>query len=259
MPKNLKTLFLFNSVLVIFASFLISSSAYANGDNKIGYSILRKAEETRAPWNQMSLIANLITQKNDSQSFESYQVFFKEEVKTLVSFVEPKFEKGNLLLMVRDNLWFYVKATSRPIRITPIQRLSGSVSYGDITRLGWSKDYDIEKFQKKKLSKDITQYEFSLKARSKGATYQRINLYIDTDYRPKKAEVFLLSGKHYKTLTFSKYSQVSGKEINTEIIFIDHLNNNKVSTMNFEKINSEVKIPSRYFIKTALPDLSNAL
>jgi hypothetical protein len=250
--RNNTTLFLLFFITILFASNVIYSE---NGDE---YSILRKAEEKRSPWKQMSLVAKLTTQKN-SFSSEKYRVFFKDEIKTLVSFIVPEFEKGNLLLMVKDDLWFYVKETSRPTRITPIQRLSGSVSYGDITRLGWSKDYIIEKLKKTKSDKDLIQYEFSLKARSKGATYQRIHLYIDANFRPQKAEVFLLSGKHYKTLQFSRYSYIFGKEINTEIVFTDHLSNNKVSTMNFINIDPQIKIPGRYFIKTALPDLSNAL
>ena len=227
-------------------------------EKESGYSILRKAEEKRAPWNQMELVATLHTQKNNSQSLETYSVLFKDESKTLVRFVEPKFEKGNLLLMVKDDLWYFVKNTSKPIRITPIQRLSGSVSYGDITRLGWTQDYNIEKFTTDDSRKEPF-YKFALKAKSKGATYQTITLYIDKNYRPKIAEVFLLSGKHYKTLKFSEFSEVSGKEINTEIMFIDHLNNEKVSVMNFIKINPKNNLPERYFIKTALPDLSNEL
>jgi len=227
-------------------------------EQESGESILRKAEEKRAPWNQMELVATLHTQKNNSNAVERYHIFFKDASKTLVRFMEPKFEKGNLLLMVKDDLWVFVKNTSKPIRITPIQRLSGSVSYGDITRLGWTQDYDIEKFTIEDSKKEIG-YKFLLKAKSKGATYQTMTLYIDATYRPTIAEVFLLSGKRYKTLKFSEYSEVLEKEINTEIVFIDHLNNEKVSTLNFTKIIPKNNLPERYFIKTALPDLSNEL
>ncbi len=35
-----------------------------------------------------------------------------------------------------------MKNTRKAVRITPLQKLSGGTSYGDITRLSWSEDYN---------------------------------------------------------------------------------------------------------------------
>ena len=36
--------------------------------------------------------------------------------------------------MLGDDMWVYLPDTSRPIRITPLERLSGDASNGDVAR-----------------------------------------------------------------------------------------------------------------------------
>ena len=219
---------------------------------------LRRAELYRSPFSQMSLKATLKNPDSESRSVSTYRVFFKDEVKTLVAFLTPKFDKGNLLLMIKETLWFYAKNTSRSTRITPIQRLSGAVSYGDITRLGWSQDYEI-KDKKNTTSNEKKCFLLTLFAKSSGATYQSIKLLIDLDSKPISAEMYLLSGKLYKTLKFTKFEMIHGKEINTQIEFVDHLNKDKVTTLTFTEIMPESSIPNQYFLNTSLPDLGDVL
>ena len=164
--------------------------------------------------------------------------------------------------MVDDNLWFYAKDTRRALRITPLQRLQGSVSYGDLARLNWSRDYRVETIEED--TSDINDQTLStlrlvLKAKSKGATYQSINLWVkQQDYTPLKAEVFLLSGKKFKTIFFTEYKEINGQIANTEIKFIDHFQRDKVSLMSFNDV-LERRIPNRYFVKTGLRDVSREL
>ena len=74
--------------------------------------------------------------------------------------------------------------------------------------------------------------------------------------KPVIAKVYLLSGKHYKTIHFTKYEDIDGKNINTEMKFIDHLRKEETTFLNFKTVKQEKNIPDRYFIKTYLPDLS---
>ena len=45
------------------------------------------------------------------------------EHRSVVEFVAPATEKGKYLLMMRDAMWIYMPSASRPIRISPLQRL----------------------------------------------------------------------------------------------------------------------------------------
>ena len=216
--------------------------------------ILKKAELHRVPWKSMSLSAFIL---NKNIEYE-YRVFYDDR-KTLIAYMKPDLERGNLLLMKNEDLWFYVKRTKRPIRITPIQRLSGATSFGDLARLDWSVDYSIEKMTEGKDTIDGVEtdiYMFDLKTKTKSATYQKIKLTINKiNHRPLYSEVYLTSGKLYKTLIFTKYEKIKGTVINTQIKFIDNFSKGKESIINFKSIQKEKKIPSRYYLKTSLQDI----
>lgn len=241
-------------ILVLLLFSWISFLSAQKKTEKEPVEILKKAELQRVPWNSMSLSAYI----NNKGIEHQYKVFYDNR-KTLIAYMKPNIEKGNLLLMKNDDLWFYVKRTKRPIRITPIQRLSGATSYGDLARLDWSVDYSIEKMIEvsetiEGIETDI--YIFSLKAKTKSATYQKINLKIDkSNYRPLYSEVYLTSGKLYKTLVFTKYEKIKGKFLNTQIKFIDNFSKGKESIVDFKNIKEEKKIPARYFLKTSLQDI----
>ncbi|MCR6641582.1 MAG: outer membrane lipoprotein-sorting protein [Sporocytophaga sp.] len=246
--------------LAFFALALFTSSTMYISE-KTPEQILKEAESKRSPWTQMSMTAELNTNAKSGTTKSIYKVYFKDEINTLVAFLEPQFEKGNLLLMVDADLWYYVRETKKPTRITPVQRLSGSVSYGDLARLGWSKDYTIVSSEETELKTEIgtsETYLLNLAAKSQGATYQKIKLWIDKKTsKPLKSEVFLLSGKMYKTMLFTKYEIVNNKEVNSQIEFTDHFNANQKSVLNFSKIAQEKTIPNRFFIKTSLAEVSD--
>ncbi len=43
--------------------------------------------------------------------------------------------------MLGDDMWIYLPDTSRPVRITPLERLSGDASNGDVARTNYAVDY----------------------------------------------------------------------------------------------------------------------
>ena len=67
-----------------------------------------------------------------------FEVSVKGE-NSLVRFLSVR-SKGQSLLMRGDDMWLFLPAVARPVRITPIQRLLGNVSNGDLARLRYSLD-----------------------------------------------------------------------------------------------------------------------
>jgi hypothetical protein len=51
-------------------------------------------------------------------------------------------ERGQKLLMQGDDFWLMMPASQRPLRITPMQKLLGEASTGDIATMTWGEDYD---------------------------------------------------------------------------------------------------------------------
>jgi len=103
-------------------------------------------------------------------------------------------------------------------------------------------------------------YLLHLRANGQAISYQKINLWIEKgSNRPIKEEVFLSSNKLYKTLFFTKYQTIEGKEINMEIAFIDYFNKGKKTLLQFSKPQIEKHLSADFFLKDKLPAVSNEL
>ena len=76
--------------------------------------------------------------KTDTSRF---RVYGKSSDRSVVEFTFPQTEKGKYLLMLRDAMWIYLPTASRPIRISPLQRLMGQASNGDVARTSFTVDY----------------------------------------------------------------------------------------------------------------------
>lgn len=139
---------------------------------------------------------------------------------SLVRFLSVR-SKGQSLLMRGDDMWFFLPAVARPVRITPIQRLLGNVANGDIARLRYADDYaaSVEGPATAGSERAIV---LDLRAKRKGATYQRVRYVVrETDGRPLSAEYFLTSGKPVKTATFENLRDMAGKPTLSRIVIQD--------------------------------------
>ena len=97
---------------------------------------------------------------------EALQVSQKGTDRTYVEFMSPR-EKGRHLLMLGDDMWIYLPDTSRPIRITPLERLSGDASNGDVARTNYAVDYSAVYLRTEKQGSEQC-FVLELKAKRKG-------------------------------------------------------------------------------------------
>jgi len=253
----------FLKILVCITLFAMISAnreliAETSGNSK-ATEILRRADDVRSPWSDFNMIATLSYEKMKEQRTDVFRVFVKNHVNSLVCYIEPPRQRGNLLLMLDEYLWYYVSKTQRPMRITPIQKISGGASYGDISRLSWSRDYNASLVGESQISVKGGNYDtwfLKLSARSRSATYSTIDLYVEKENGyPRKAIVYLQSGKKMKTLFFTGFSSIGGETMNSTMEFIDHLDGNSITTMTFSKVIVR-KSPDRYFLKSNLSSIS---
>jgi hypothetical protein len=249
-----------NIIVILLFFFLVNTNNLLAYEGLNADHILIKADESRSPWSDFTMTATLTYEKDNEPKKDIFRVFVKDHLKSLVIFISPVKQQGNCLLMVDENLWYFVKDTQRPVRITPIQKLSGGASYGDISRLSWSKDYEAEIAGEEIIKineKDYDTWHLNLKAHSPSATYNTIHLYVEkaTGF-PRKAIVFLKSGKKMKTIYFLNFSKHHGKMLNTTIQFVDHLCSDSITNLLFSHI-SVNNLPERYFLKSNLQNITN--
>ncbi len=166
--------FILRAFLLLFVvSFLLACALVCRAATPDAEALLKRSDSYRNGWPSYVLrvkITNYESGKADEEKL--YEVSQKGTEKTYVEFLSPR-EKGEHLLMLGDDMWVYLPDTSRPVRITPLERLSGDASNGDVARTNYAVDYNPVYLRTEKVGNENC-YVLDLTAKRKGATYQRI-------------------------------------------------------------------------------------
>jgi outer membrane lipoprotein-sorting protein len=209
-------------------------------------ALLKRSDAFRNGWVSFTTrvkITNYESGKADEEKL--YEVSQKGTDKTYVEFMSPR-EKGRHLLMLGDEMWIYLPDTSRPVRITPLERLSGDASNGDVARTNYAIDYTPVYLREEKVG-DVHCHLLELSARRKGATYQRILYWVRAeDARPVRAEFYLTSGKHIKSASFDDYAQIDGKTLLRRFTLYDEIRHNSHSLLEYSGT-SPRELPDKLF------------
>jgi len=196
-------------------------------------ALLKRSDTYRNGWPAYVVHVKITTfESNKADEERLYEVSQKGLEKTYVEFMSPR-DKGRHLLMLGDDMWIYLPDTSRPVRITPLERLSGDASNGDIARTNYAVDYSPVYLHTEKVgAEDCNVLE--LTAKRKGSTYQKIEYWLRVqDARPVKAEFYLTSGKHIKSATFDEYQQSGGKTLLHRLTLYDQIRHNSHSVLEY--------------------------
>lgn len=115
-----------------------------------------------------------------------------------LSLAPPKY-RGNKILMLNTNMWFYKPGLSKPVPISLRQKLMGDAAYGDIASTNYAEHYNAIR-----LSDDVVNgkecYVFDLRAKAEKVTYDRIIYWVEKQRQlGVKAEYFTVSGKKFKS------------------------------------------------------------
>jgi hypothetical protein len=235
------------SLLLIFLSSFLWAGPQADESSQI----LEKIDYFRVPYNDF-LIRTRITsyEKETVKETAVFDAYISGPEKSLVIAKDYK-TKDMKLLYVEENMWVYLPNTHRPIRITPIQRLMGEASNGDVARVNLSGDYDVMQLGTVDIE-GVLCLKLQLTARKKSATYHRIILYVrEQDFRSLKAEFFLLSGKHFKTAYYEEYKPVAGRMTLSKMTIFDAIQKEKKTVFEYILIEDKT-LPTKYFNKNYL-------
>lgn len=173
------------------AMFLWSAGALAGDDPN---AILARVDAARNPLNSFSVDVELTSTSGASTESSKFRVYGKGSDRSVVEFMAPATEKGKFLLMLRDAMWIYMPSASRPIRISPLQRLMGQASNGDVARTNFTVDYNPTS-----VATDGNTWVLDLAAKDPSIAYARIKLWVDkTTSEAMRADFYVVSGKLIK-------------------------------------------------------------
>jgi outer membrane lipoprotein-sorting protein len=239
--------FVLRTFLLLFAvSFLLTCAIVCRAATPDAEALLKRSDAYRNGWPSYVLRVKITHyESGKADEDKSYEVSQKGTEKTYVEFLSPR-EKGQHLLMLSDDMWVYLPDTSRPVRITPLERLSGDASNGDVARTNYAVDYTAVYLRTEKVGAENC-YVLDLTAKRKGSTYQRILYWLRVeDARPVRAEFYLTSGKHIKSATFDEYMTVGGRPQLHRWTLYDEIRHNSQSILEYSNI-APRELPDKLF------------
>lgn len=176
-------------------------------------TILSRSDEFRNPLASFSIDVELTSIDGAKSETSKFRVYGKGTDRSVVEFTGPAAEKGKFLLMLRDAMWIYMPAASRPIRISPLQRLMGQASNGDVARTGFTIDYTT-----KSVSDEGGAWVLELEAKDPSMSFKRVRLWIDrTSYQPQRADFYVASGKLLKRAHYRKFTTMAGRRVVSDV------------------------------------------
>jgi hypothetical protein len=196
-------------------------------------AMLKAADRYRVSADNMQVDTQIAVFNKDGTPDKDrrYTVFAQAGHQSLVLMQSPA-EKGQKLLMLSDDYWLLLPGSQRPVRITPMQKLLGDASVGDIATLSWAQDYSGTVVGEERCG-EAPCLHLSLAAGRKGVTYQRIELWLGkARHEPIKADLFVQSDKLAKQARFVMDKPVAPTAV-TEMVLLDQLSNHKETRVRY--------------------------
>ncbi len=232
--------------------FILSTFAFAVNQamaSTDAQNLVKRADSFRQLYFEAVMSVRLTKYIGNERERESIlKVAVQGSEKSLIHVIEGA-DRGQQMLMTNEGLWVKLPRSTRAVRITPMQRLLGEASIGDVGRMRWQDDY-IASIADEIENKDIAKLE--LIAKSDLAMYPKILLTVSLpDGVPIEAIFFLKSGKPLKKVAFNKPEKINDRIGIKKMIFTDLLKPENRTEMVLEQTFPK-SIPSRLYAVESL-------
>ena len=217
----------------IATALLALAAAHARADDVS--TLLKAADKYRMSSENMQVDTQISVVNADGTPDKErrYVVFAQARHQSLVLMQSPA-EKGQKVLMLGDDFWLLMPNSQRPLRITPMQKLLGDASTGDIATMSWAEDYTGSIADEEPCGEPAQPcLHLSLQASRKGVTYQRIELWIGkARHEPVRADLFVQSDKLAKQARFVMDRPAAPTAV-TEMLLNDQLTSKKLTHVRY--------------------------
>jgi hypothetical protein len=216
----------------LFAALAIAASGALAQDVP---ALLKAADKYRMSSDNMQVDTQISVFNTDGSPDKErrYTVFAQARHQSLVLMQSPA-EKGQKVLMLGDDFWLLMPGSQRPLRITPMQKLLGDASTGDIATMSWAEDYSGSVAGEEPCGEPAQKcLHLSLNAARKGVTYQRIELWLGkARNEPVKADLYVQSDKLAKQARFVMDKATAPTSV-TAMLLRDQLTNKKETQVRY--------------------------
>jgi outer membrane lipoprotein-sorting protein len=173
--------------------------------------------------------------------------------RVLMYFTDPASDRGRKMLVDGDAVYILFVRTTNPIRLSPLEVLTGQASDGDVVRT-FARDYDVESMAEE--TRDGAQtWHFSLTAKqSTGDTsYHGVQLWVEkSSLRLLYAEFYAASGVLLKKAYYRDYRPAMGRDFPFSVEIFAGDDATKRTVLTFEKV-ARKPLPETEFRRSFLP------
>jgi hypothetical protein len=198
-------------------------------------ALLKAADKYRMSSDNMQVETQISVFNTDGSPDKErrYTVFAQAKHQSLVLMQSPA-ERGQKVLMLGDDFWLLMPGSQRPMRITPMQKLLGDASTGDIATMSWAEDYGGSIAGEERCGEpEQACVHLSLSAARKGVTYQRIELWLGkARHEPVRADLYVQSDKLAKQARFVMDKATAPTAV-TAMLLRDQLTNKKETQVRY--------------------------
>jgi outer membrane lipoprotein-sorting protein len=189
--------------LVALVFFLVSLPVMALD----GTQILEKVDRNLEPESYEAYRQLIDIQPDGSKKEYVLYTLKKGRDKVVALFLSPPSDKGRVTLRLGDNMWLYMPDVGRPLRITSLQSVTGSIfNNADILRIDYTSEYNVEATEEQQNVILLT-----LKAKTGDVAYDGLKMWVDKKtLLPTTIEAYAASGMLLKTLHFRNIKDFGG-------------------------------------------------
>jgi len=172
-----------------------------------GNQILQKVDRNLEPESYEAYRKLIDIQPDGSKKEYVLYSMKKGRDRVVALFLSPASDKGRATLRLAENMWLYMPDVGRPIRVTSLQSVTGSIfNNADILRIDYTAEYNVETAEEQKDA-----FLLSLKAKTGEVAYDKLKMRVDKQLLlPVTIEAYAASGLLLKTLRFKDIKDFGG-------------------------------------------------
>jgi len=199
MNQKIKAGFIFFNIVIVF--FLVGVFLTPVGAQMSHEEMLRMADQARGNEEGVRWDVSMHSIEKGRKQYRKMRVTAKG-YNALINTLAPKNVRGQKFLMLDRNMWFSQPGLSKPVPISPRQKLLGTAANGDIASTNYGGDYKITGTEDGNVGGEAC-VVMHLQAVDNRATYDRIKYWVSRDrLLGLKAEFYTVSGKMFKKAIF---------------------------------------------------------
>ncbi|WP_445370216.1 outer membrane lipoprotein-sorting protein [Methylomonas sp. HW2-6] len=239
----------------LFAILMLAASAAAADPTPL--ELLKASDRARGGEIGGITMTSTVIAYQDNVEDKSYTLKIEaDQDNSLVTFLKPATAAGKMMLMQNRNMWFLSPDVSKPVPISPRQRLLGEASNGDVATTNYSRDYDATPAGEAEVAGQPC-YVLDLKAKDANVAYDKIRYYVAKDSQlALKAEYMTVSDKHFKTalMEYANRVEVAGKSqpFVSKIEIQDEVQTGQKTVLVYDKVEAAAVPPSRFDLRALL-------